>query len=106
MFLSKRGDLHGRPQSQKVISQSSCSINRRNRFWAITLWSGESSMKAFMLSGVHHTVMRKLLDWCEEAALVRWTQNSAEPPILTVAYNRLRGESRRSKVSAPESQNT
>ncbi len=35
-------------------------------------------MKAFMHAAPHGPAMRKLLNWCDEAALVRWTQAGAD----------------------------
>jgi hypothetical protein len=58
-------------------------------------------MKAFMVAGVHRGVMRKLPDWCDEAALVHWMQEGPDPPPWPEAYARLRGEGRRSKVNHP-----
>ncbi len=50
---------------------------RRNTFWTSTMWSGETAMKKFMTSGAHGKAMRKLAEWCDEAAVVHWTQESA-----------------------------
>ena len=36
-------------------------------FWTRTVWTDASSMKSFMLSGVHRQVMPSLLVWCDEA---------------------------------------
>jgi hypothetical protein len=75
--------------------------DRRNVFWTSTSWSSEASMKAFMHSGAHGLVMRKLLEWCDEAAVVHWTQDSAELPSWTEAHHRIQHEGRRSKVNHP-----
>jgi hypothetical protein len=45
--------------------------------------------------------MRKLLDWCDEAALVHWTQPDAELPSWKEAHRRLELEGRASKVNYP-----
>ena len=58
-------------------------------------------MKSFMLSGPHRLVMRRLLDWCDEAAVVRWVQDSPEPPARLEAHRRLQAEGRTSKVNHP-----
>jgi quinol monooxygenase YgiN len=78
----------------------------RNTFWTATVWTSEAAMKAFMVAGVHRGVMRKLPDWCDEAAVVHWTQDSAELPTWPEAYARLRGEGRRSKVNHPSPAHT
>jgi len=49
-------------------------------FWTRSLWTDEAAMKAFMVSGAHRTIMPKLLEWCDEASVARWTQASAQEP--------------------------
>jgi hypothetical protein len=63
-------------------------------------------MKAFMLAEPHRTAMRKLLEWCDEAALVRWTQREAELPAWIEAHRRLVEEGRPSKVNHPSQAHT
>jgi Domain of unknown function (DUF3291) len=75
--------------------------DRGNAFWTATSWSSEAAMKAFMHSGVHGPVMKKLLNWCDEAAVVRWTQDEAALPDWPEAHRRLQQEGRRSKVDHP-----
>jgi hypothetical protein len=70
-------------------------------FWTRTLWTDETPMRAFMLSGTHRTVMPRLLQWCDEAAVVHWTQESSVPPSWPEAHRRLRQDGRRSKVNHP-----
>jgi len=73
--------------------------DRGHTFWTATSWSSEASIKSFMRSGVHGPVMRKLLDWCNEAALVHWTQESQDLPPWDEAHTRIQQEGRRSKVN-------
>ena len=75
--------------------------DRQNVFWTATSWSSEAQMKAFMLASPHGPTMRKLLEWCDEAALVHWTQAGAELPAWPDAYKRLLLEGRKSKVNHP-----
>ncbi len=58
-------------------------------------------MKAFMLAKPHGPTMRRLLEWCDEAALVHWTQAPVELPSWEEAHKRLQQEGRRSKVNHP-----
>jgi len=58
-------------------------------------------MKAYMLSGAHRRAMRRLLDWCDEAAVVHWTQESAQPPDWLEAHQRMQATGRASKVNHP-----
>jgi hypothetical protein len=75
--------------------------DRRNTFWTLTLWKSEVAMRAFMLAKPHGPTMRKLLEWCDEASLVHWTQDSADVPTWGEAHRRLLKEGRRSKVNHP-----
>ena len=99
-----------RSARQAVSAEGNLSVrllrDRHNAFWTATVWISEASMKAFMLAGVHGRIMRKLLNWCDEAAVVHWIQESADPPTWTAAYARLRGEGRRSKVNRPSPAHT
>jgi hypothetical protein len=47
-------------------------------FWTRTLWNEEAAMRSFMLSGPHRRVMPRLLEWCDEASVVNWMQDSRE----------------------------
>jgi hypothetical protein len=70
-------------------------------FWTRTAWDSEASMRAFMLGGAHRQVMPKLLEWCDEAAIAHWTQDSASEPTWPEAYSQLLKIGRRSKVHRP-----
>jgi hypothetical protein len=75
--------------------------DRQNTFWTCTAWSSEAAMKAFLVAKPHGPAMRKLLDWCDEAAVVHWTQSNAALPSWDVAYERLVKEGHASKVNHP-----
>ena len=72
-----------------------------NTFWTRTVWSSEDAMKLFMLSGAHRQVMPRLLPWCDEAAVVHWTQELSQPPSWEQAHQRLQQGGRPSKVDRP-----
>ena len=77
-------------------------LREANRtFWTRTSWRDESSMKAFMLAMPHRKAMEKLAEWCDEAGVVHWTQESARLPDWHEAHHRLVVEGRRSKVKHP-----
>jgi hypothetical protein len=73
----------------------------RNTFWTCSVWQDEAAMRAFMVSGAHRKVMPRLLDWCDEASVAHWQQNSAEPPSWQQVHRRMQSEGRRSKVKHP-----
>ena len=58
-------------------------------------------MEAFRNQGLHSNAMPKLLDWCDEASLVHWVQESRELPSWQEAYERLVKDGRPSKVTHP-----
>jgi len=95
---------------QAATSQGNFAVallrDRGNTFWTATSWSNEASVKTFMPSGVHGPVMRKLLDWCDEAALLHWTQDNADLPSWEQAHPRIQQEGRRSKVNHPSAAHT
>jgi heme-degrading monooxygenase HmoA len=75
--------------------------DRQNTFWTCTAWSSEASMRAFMLAKPHGPTMRKLIHWCDEAAVVHWTQPEAALPSWQDACKRMVKEGRASKVNHP-----
>ena len=75
--------------------------DRDRTFWTCTVWTTESAMKDFMLAGAHRQAMRKLLEWCDEASLVRWEQEDTREPSWLEAHQKLQAQGRRSKVNHP-----
>src|SRR4051794_36544972 len=59
------------------------------------VWRDVESMRAFMASGAHRQAMPKLLDWCDEAALVHWEQDTPTLPEWDEAHRRLVTQGRR-----------
>jgi len=72
-----------------------------NIFWTRTVWESEADVKRYMIAQPHGEAMRKLLNWCDEAALVRWEQESTKLPDWQEAHRRMVAEGRRSKVRFP-----
>ena len=70
-------------------------------FWTITVWRDEQAMREFRNHGAHQRVMPRLRDWCDEATYAHWLQESAEPPDLAVAFERLIREGIVSRVKHP-----
>ncbi len=80
--------------------------DERNTFWTSTSWSSQESMKAFMHTPPHGPAMRRLLEWCDEASLVHWTQDGPDLPAWDEAHRRLEAEGRPSKVHHPSAAHT
>ncbi len=79
---------------------------KRNTFWTATTWTDEQAMRKFMLAAPHGPVMRKLLEWCDEASVVHWNQDSPELPDWPVLSARMQADGRRSKVNHPSPDHT
>jgi hypothetical protein len=90
-------------QAQKAPGNLAVKVLRdqRHTYWTLTSWASESAVRAFMLAPPHGPTMRKLLEWCDEAALARWTQDNADLPTWIEAHQRLLREGRPSKVNHP-----
>ena len=90
-------------QAKKAPGNRSVSLLREAHhvFWTRTSWDSEASMKAYILAGVHRQVMRKLLNWCDEAAVAHWTHDSADLPTWQEAHAQVLKVGRLSKVNRP-----
>lgn len=90
-------------QAKSTEGNLSVSLLRQPQwaFWTRTVWTSEEAMRGYMMSGVHRGVMRKLLEWCDEAALVHWIQDSQQPPEWTEAREKMQAIGRTSKVNHP-----
>jgi heme-degrading monooxygenase HmoA len=73
----------------------------RNAFWTLTAWDDDEMMDAYRTNAAHRDAMPKLLDWCDEASVAHWTQESPELPSWQEAYERLIRDGRPSKVRNP-----
>jgi hypothetical protein len=76
-------------------------VNAKNVFWTVTAWKDQAAMNAYRTSGAHRGAMPKLLNWCNEAAVVHWTQESSEVPSWQEAHQRMAEEGKPSKVNYP-----
>jgi hypothetical protein len=94
-----------RSSRQAKVAEGSLAMSllreSNNIYWTRTVWTTEAAMKSFVLSGPHRQVMRRLLEWCDEAAVVHWAQESEQEPDWLEAHRRLQQEGRRSKVNHP-----
>lgn len=57
--------------------------------------------EAVYVAGMHRKAMRKLLEWCDKAALVSWEQESDREPTWDEAHLNLQAPGQRSKVNYP-----
>lgn len=77
-------------------------VSDRNRtFWTITLWDSEASMRAYRSAEWHKRVMPKLVNWCDEASVVHWSELQAQVPSVLDAYERMLRMGRPSRVDRP-----
>jgi hypothetical protein len=76
-------------------------VNSNYVYWTMTAWKDEAAMNAFRASGAHRKAMPKLLNWCDEAAVVHWTQESPGIPSWQEAHQGMAGGGKPSKVNHP-----
>ncbi len=76
-------------------------VNAPYVFWTMTVWLDEAAMNAYRTGGAHRQAMPKLLNWCDEAAVVHWTQESAEIPAWQQAERHMAEDGKLSKVNHP-----
>jgi hypothetical protein len=76
-------------------------VNAGYVFWTMTAWQDESAMNAYRTGGAHRQAMPKLLNWCDEAAVVHWIQESPEIPSWQQAQQHMSEKGRLSKVNHP-----
>jgi hypothetical protein len=95
LALIQTGETGGR-QSRDHIADSG-----RPRLLDLTVWQDESAMNAFRITQPHRDAMPKLLEWCDEAAVVHWNQQSAEVPGWETAERRMAESGRLTKVNHP-----
>lgn len=76
-------------------------VDVRRVYWTLTAWESEKAMKAYRGSGTHGSVMRKLADWCDEAAYAHWESSSHTVPEWPEAYERLVSSGKLSRVEHP-----
>jgi hypothetical protein len=44
------------------------------------VWENEAAMKDYRIKPPHLQAMAKLLEWCDEASVMHWTQETKDPP--------------------------
>jgi hypothetical protein len=90
-------------QARKALGNIAVTImaDADGGYWTRTVWSDENAMRAFLLAGPHRRAMSRLATWCDEAALVHWTQDAPEPPSWEEAHRRLIADGRPSTVARP-----
>jgi hypothetical protein len=77
---------------------------RRTRglsFWTISMWDGEESLRRFLSEGDHRRAMARLPGWCDEAAVVHWSDAGAQLPSWESAAARLQQSGRLVAVLHP-----
>ena len=76
-------------------------VEAKKVFWTLTAWEDSSAMNAFRTQGAHGGAMPKLIEWCDEASVVHWTQPTDALPSWQDAHYRMMKEGRPSKVKHP-----
>ena len=69
-------------------------VNPKRVFWTLTAWDGETAMNEYRTHAAHRNAMPKLLNWCDEASVAHWTQESPEFPSWQDSHQRMVAEGR------------
>ena len=94
-------------QSQRQLARSpgflggSVSTGPALAFWTASAWTDETAMKGFRDAAWHKRAMPKLLEWCDEASVARWSQEGAALPDRNAMLERMTTAGRTSKVRHP-----
>src|SRR5262245_27264722 len=90
-------------QARRATGNLGAKVRRANGlvFWTATVWRDEAAMIAYRGATPHGDAMPKLLDWCDEAALVHWQQDDVALPEWRVAEQRMAESGRLSRVKHP-----
>jgi hypothetical protein len=75
-------------------------VDNLHTYWTLTVLEDEKTMKAFLGSGAHSSVIPKLVEWCDQAAYAHWIADLLIPS-WPEAYERLVSEGRLSRVARP-----
>lgn len=70
-------------------------------FWTQTVWESREAMREFRKAGSHRAVMPKLVNWCDEASVAHWEQESDALVSWEEADQRMRTIGAPSKVRRP-----
>jgi hypothetical protein len=76
-------------------------VDSNRTYWTLTAWADEKSMKAFRGAGPHSKAMKKLPEWCDEAAYSHWTEEASRLPEWPEAYEHLLAAPKISRVLHP-----
>ena len=64
-------------------------IDRGFVFWTLTIWENAEAMKAFRNGPAHREPMRRISDWCNEAAYAHWTSDTNDLPLWQDAWKQM-----------------
>ena len=78
---------------------SNYTVDALNKYSATQLI--EAALSAYRITPPDRNAMPKLLEWCDEASVVHWDQESAELSAWETAERRMADFGRLSKVNHP-----
>ena len=76
-------------------------VDSNHTYWTLTAWQDERAMKAFRGAAAHAKAMKKLPEWCDEAAYSHWLEDAERLPEWGEAYERLLAAPKISRVLHP-----
>ena len=76
-------------------------LGSAREFWTVTVWADEGSMRKYRSAGPHLKAMGRLAEWCDEASVAHWFQDSEAIPDWETLHRRMQDTGRRSRVNYP-----
>ncbi|GAB1545517.1 hypothetical protein NUACC21_81930 [Scytonema sp. NUACC21] len=76
-------------------------IDTKLTFWTRTAWQSEAAMYAFTQAASHAQAMQKPIEWCDEASVVHWRQETPVLPDWYEAHRKMAAKGHRSHVRHP-----
>jgi hypothetical protein len=77
------------------------SIMRDGSFWTTTVWESAGHTRAFRNAEPHASAMRRIRNWCDEAAYARYMATARGLPSWEEAHRRLIDTPRFTRVDHP-----
>ena len=77
------------------------SVAGPREFWTVTVWTDETSMRKYRSAGAHLKAIGRLAEWCDEASVAHWSQDSEAMPDWETLHQRMQDTGRRSRVNHP-----
>ncbi len=76
-----------------------------NAWWSVSSWQGRDTMRAFVATEPHRTIMSRLDHYCDEATFVDWEQPGADLPDWQTSHQHLVADGQVAQLTSPSAAN-